>query len=186
MALQTSGMISMANIHVEAAGSPYAASSLSSLNDTDIRGLTAASGYTINSTLSTPISMGDFYGASAITLVDTQTLTVAYLAAGQYNPESYGYDGYIWMYGSISDGTANWLSGNDYRLLSWSNNSLSLTVEGTNSNAGFISMIINGVTRTRTSATYSWTGTSGGRTWSWSASTNPLGANGASVTVQFT
>jgi|TARA_B110000908_G_scaffold133188_1_gene156985 hypothetical protein len=183
MALQTSGMISLNDIHIEAGGTT---GTTVSLNDSDLRGLTAASGYTINGTSGTSIDFGDFYGASGITLVDTQTLTVGYLAAGQYTSESYGYDGYIWMYGSISDGTANWLSGNEYRLLSWANNSLSLTVEGTNSNAGFISMIINGVTRTRTSATYSWTGTSGGRTWSWSASTNPLGANGASVTVQFT
>jgi len=183
MALQTSGMISLNDIHIEAGGTTGAAVSL---NDTDLRGLTAASGYAINSTAGTAIDFADFYGASGITIVDTQTLTVGYRAAGQYNSESYGYDGYIWMYGSISDGTANWLSSNEYRLLSWSNSSLSLTVEGTNSNAGFISMIINGVTRTRTSATYSYGGSSGGRTWSWSVSTNPLGANGASVTVQFT
>lgn len=65
MALQTSGAISLADIHVEAAGSGYAASSISSLNDTDIRNLTAASGRTINSTLGTEIDFADFYGASA-------------------------------------------------------------------------------------------------------------------------
>lgn len=65
MPLQTSGAISLGDIHVEAAGSGYAYSGTSSLNDADIRALTAASGYTINSTLGTTISIGDFYGASA-------------------------------------------------------------------------------------------------------------------------
>ena len=68
MALQTSGVIRLGDIHVEAEGSIYAGTSISSLNDANIRGLTAASGYTINSTLGTTISIGDFYGASATTV----------------------------------------------------------------------------------------------------------------------
>lgn len=66
MPLQTSGPISLGDIHVEAAGSIYAGTGESSLNDEDIRGLTPASGYTINSTLGTTISIGDFYGARKI------------------------------------------------------------------------------------------------------------------------
>lgn len=73
MALQTSGAISLGDIHVEAEGSPYAGTGESSLNDANIRGLTAASGYTINSTSGTQISIGDFYGASASS---TTTVTV--------------------------------------------------------------------------------------------------------------
>ena len=65
MPLATSGALSMSAIHVEAEGSPYAHSSVVSLNDTNVRGLTPASGYTINSTSGTTISIGDFYGASA-------------------------------------------------------------------------------------------------------------------------
>ena len=68
MPLQTSGSISLGDIHVEAAGSVYAGTSESSLNDADIRGLTPASGFTINSTPNTTISIGDFYGASASTV----------------------------------------------------------------------------------------------------------------------
>lgn len=71
MALQTSGAISLADIHVEASGSGYAASSVSSLNDTDIRNLTAASGRTINSTLGTEIDFADFYGASSLSTMTT-------------------------------------------------------------------------------------------------------------------
>jgi len=73
MALQTSGAISLGDIHVEAEGSPYAGTGESSLNDANIRGLTAASGYTINSTSGTQISIGDFYGASAFTATHTLT-----------------------------------------------------------------------------------------------------------------
>lgn len=84
MALQTSGAISLADIHVEAAGSG-AATSISSLNDTDIRNLTAASGYTINSTLGTEIDFADFYGASA---------TVDYPAMSTYSVELASASGY--------------------------------------------------------------------------------------------
>jgi hypothetical protein len=185
MTLQTSGIISLADIHVEAEGSIYAGTSISSLNDANIRGLTPASGRYINPTLGTTVSFSDFYGASAISYIDTQSVTVEYQAAGQYNAEQWGYDGYIWYIGSISDGTCNWLSGNEYRSLSYTGSSLSLTVEGTNVNSGFTSMIIKGTTYTRSSATYSWSGTSGGRAWRWTT-TNPFPTDGEVVTVQFT
>ena len=58
MALPTSGnSISLNQIHIEAGGS---SATTCSLNDSDIRGLTAAAGYTINSTLGTAIDFGDF------------------------------------------------------------------------------------------------------------------------------
>ena len=62
MALQTSGSISLNEIHIEAGGSN---GTTASLNDSDIRGLTPASGYSINTTSGTTISIGDFYGASS-------------------------------------------------------------------------------------------------------------------------
>ena len=62
MALATSGALSLNQIHVEAGGST---GTTCSLNDSDIRGLNAASGRTINSTLGTNIDFADFYGASA-------------------------------------------------------------------------------------------------------------------------
>ena len=71
MPLATSGALSMSAIHVEAEGSPYAHSSIVSLNDTNVRGLTPASGYTINSTADTTISIGDFYGASSAVAMST-------------------------------------------------------------------------------------------------------------------
>lgn len=62
MALPTSGALTLDAIHVEAGGTT---GTTCSLNDTDIRGLTAAAGKTINSTQGTTIDFDDFYGAAA-------------------------------------------------------------------------------------------------------------------------
>lgn len=62
MALPTSGTLSINQIHIEAGGS---SGTTASLNDSDIRGLTPASGYSINTASGTQISIGDFYGASS-------------------------------------------------------------------------------------------------------------------------
>ena len=62
MALQTSGSISLNEVHIEAGGS---SGTTASLNDSDIRGLTPASGYSINTGSGTQIDLGDFYGASS-------------------------------------------------------------------------------------------------------------------------
>lgn len=62
MALQTSGAISIDDIHQEAGGT---SGTLCSINDSDIRSLNEASGKTINNTTNTAIDFGDFYGASS-------------------------------------------------------------------------------------------------------------------------
>lgn len=103
MALQTSGAISLGDIHVEAAGSIYAGTSTSSLNDADIRALNAASGYTINSTPGTQIALGDFYGASAGT---SMTLTQGE-AGTSIDGFSQGYGSSTGTYGSLSPNTLN-------------------------------------------------------------------------------
>tara|TARA_Y100000114_G_scaffold107164_1_gene100487 strand:- start:833 stop:1492 length:660 start_codon:yes stop_codon:yes gene_type:complete len=72
MALPTSGALSLDAIHVEAGGTT---NTTASLNDTDIRGLTAGAGKTINSTPSTTIDFDDFYGASSVSSFST-TCTV--------------------------------------------------------------------------------------------------------------
>ena len=61
MALATSGLLTLNDIHQEAGGSSGTACTL---NDTDIRGLNAASGYTIPTTSESAIEIGDFYGAA--------------------------------------------------------------------------------------------------------------------------
>ena len=64
MALPTSGALTLDQIHVEAGGDT---GTTSSLNDTDIRGLTAADGKTINSNQGTTIDFDNFYGAAGTT-----------------------------------------------------------------------------------------------------------------------
>ena len=62
MPLQTSGAISLNDIHVEAGGT---SGTTCSINDSDIRSLSPASGYTIPTGSGTTIDFGDFYGASS-------------------------------------------------------------------------------------------------------------------------
>ena len=61
MALPTSGNLTLNQIHVEAGGTSETACTI---NDTDIRGLEAAAGYTIPTGSGTAIEIGDFYGAT--------------------------------------------------------------------------------------------------------------------------
>ena len=83
MALQTSGAISLSDLHAEVGGSSYFEVSF---NDADIRGLNPATGKTINSTLNTEIDFNDFYGASATPPSTTWTFNPnsANLANGYY------------------------------------------------------------------------------------------------------
>jgi len=63
MALQTTGAISLNDIHQEAGGT---SGTTASVDDADIRGLNEASGKTINNTAGTQVSFSDFYGASGL------------------------------------------------------------------------------------------------------------------------
>jgi len=78
MALQTSGAISLNNLHVEAGGS---SGTQASMNDTDIRGLVSAAA-------NSQMAFSSFYGASAgIGQIASGNST--YAAAGDYNAASY-------------------------------------------------------------------------------------------------
>ena len=61
MTLATSGNLTLNQIHIEAGGSSGTACTI---NDSDIRGLQAGAGQTINSVSGTAIEIGDFYGAT--------------------------------------------------------------------------------------------------------------------------
>ena len=81
MALQTTGAISLNDIHIEVGGTT---GTTVSLNDADIRGLTAASGKTINTTLGTEIDFNDLYGASVVPPFDYTAGDGAVPTAGPY------------------------------------------------------------------------------------------------------
>ena len=174
MALQTSGAISLNQIHIEAGGS---SGTTVSLNDSDIRGLIGkASGATM--------SFSEWYGASAVVILDTQTVTSGYAPAGQYNAAEYGYSTLLASMGSITDGYSNVASNLEIVKLSWSpdNNTLIFWVAGgPRSNSGFTSMKIGSQTFNRTSAAF--TTASGYTYWSWSTTTNQFPTVGANYTV---
>tara|TARA_R110002074_G_scaffold142757_1_gene289417 strand:+ start:1290 stop:1847 length:558 start_codon:yes stop_codon:yes gene_type:complete len=185
VALQTSGQITMADIHVEAAGSPYAGTGTSSLNDADIRALYEASGYTINNTAGTMISMSDFYGASAD---EVQNVTVGtYVTSGYITVTQHGFGTTPGSYGSVSDGTLAVVGNKTIEILSGNNlNQVNLRVTGSASNSGWTTMNVAGTNFSRSSATY--TNASSSTTWLWSGvSPNPFGTTvGASKAVTFT
>lgn len=125
MALPTSGALTLNAIHIEAGGS---SGTTCSLNDTDIRGLTAASGRTINSTQGTNIDFADFYGASAVTTAAdvsltmtiggaSSTSTVQYVGTTRIRYRGYDnsgtYDSSVTSFGSLSTSSfTNYFGGN--------------------------------------------------------------------------
>tara|TARA_B100000123_G_scaffold137497_1_gene101385 strand:+ start:672 stop:1349 length:678 start_codon:yes stop_codon:yes gene_type:complete len=125
MALPTSGALTLNAIHIEAGGS---SGTTCSLNDTDIRGLTAASGRTINSTQGTDIDFADFYGASAVSAAADVSLTMTIGGASSTYTQQYvgttrtryrgyddsgGYDSSVSSFGSLSTSSfTNYFGGN--------------------------------------------------------------------------
>lgn len=171
MALQTSGAISLNQIHIEAGGS---SGTTASLNDADIRGLIGkASGATM--------SFSEWYGASAT--LDTQTVTAGYAPAGQYNNAAYGFSTALPITGSCSDGTSNVVSNSIISKLCWipELNVFAFQVDSSATNSGFSAIKIGSQTFNRTSATYTNTGVV--TYWQWSTSTNPFPTTGANYTV---
>ena len=110
MALQSSGAISLNEIHIEAGGTT---GTLASINDSDIRGL-------ISKTAGTSMAFNEWYGASAVTFTATHTLTQALydsssnyygkFLTGSISPTTF--DGYtiLYLYRVLEDGDASTLS----------------------------------------------------------------------------
>ena len=160
MAVTSSGMIGLNEIHVEAGGS---SGSACTINDSDIRGL-------IGKSSGAYVAFSNYYGAS--NSIDTQSLVVGtvtphptytgtYIGAvqgGRYSPSQAG----IWSAGSLSDGTCNFKSGSYYRGLYWqstyaysSSTKAHFNIAGTHSNSGWTSLNTGtGTTFTRSSMSY--------------------------------
>jgi len=172
MALQTSGPISLNEIHIEAGGT---SGTTASINDTDIRALIGkASGATM--------SFNEWYGASAgPAYLDTQTVTVG-SSVSQYVTWR-GYDGDTVNIGSISDGTSNLYSGATINYIrNLNNSSTQFAVQGNRANSGWTTMTIGGVDFARADASYSASSTA--TSWTWSPTSNPFGTtDGVEVTV---
>lgn len=110
MALATSGALSLNEIHVEVGGT---SGTTCSLNDSDIRNITEASGKTINNTLGTTIDFNNFYGATNIPTWTISMTQGSHTVTGQgpnYGTNSSIYRGfattnfsYTFSFGSLND-----------------------------------------------------------------------------------
>ena len=165
MPLQTSGPISLNEIHVEAGGTT---ATTVSINDEDIRGL-------ISKTSGALMSFSEWYGASASW---ETTMTVGVFQAKDL-PPIYGYA--FAVYGSLADNTVDKMNDELCRILNWRdvNDSLVLNVDTTDvtdvrGNTEFTTLTIGGVDFSNSSATYTFTSETS-REWKWSSVTNPFG-----------
>lgn len=174
MAITTSGQISLNDINIELGRT---SGTVINMNDTYVRAL-------IGKAASTQMSLSEWYGASAVVILDTQTVTSGYAPAGQYNDAEYGYSRILANMGNITDGFSNVADNLDIMKLSWSLTSDFLTFwvnGGPRTNSGFTSMKIGSLTFNRTSALFT---TDDGYTyWTWSTTTNPFPTVGADYTV---
>lgn len=165
MTLQTSGAISLNQIHVEAGG---ASGTTTSLNDIDIRYLT-------NVGSGTSSSFNTFYGKARHEV----TCGSGTSGSTQYT----GYKTSSPAIGSVDDSDLTWTTAS-WTGLYWVGNGpdaykihLHLGGSGSGSNSGFTTMRIAGSTYARTSASFN--GSSGFFSlWKWSSGSNPL-TNGA-------
>jgi len=176
MALQTSGAISLNQIHIEAGGS---SGTICQINNSDIRGL-------IGKASQATMSFSEWYGASSS--LDTQTVTVGLWVISNiyFNTNYYGYRQSP-STGSISDGTLGVASNRTIAQFSWNGlTGLGLFLSGSASNSGWTTVTINGIALSRSSATFSTV--SGNSRWLWmSQTTNPFGTTvGATKQAAFT
>jgi len=210
MALPTSGALSLDALHVEAGGTT---NTTASFNDTDIRGLTAAAGKTINSTLGTQIDFNNFYGASAssgFSITNTVGAGTGQFVAYKYR--GFAVDNALFNnggYGSLSSRqNASFFGNNDIDLLTniaatsgtpFNNkNGRMLIRVGTtssvdNNNDAFETMTVNGTQFNRSDATYQ--SSNGQWTWDYTISSvpndatsaiEPFPATGQTCTISFT
>lgn len=172
MTLQTSGAISLNQIHIEAGGS---SGTQVSLNDTDVRYLT-----NVGSGASS--AFNSFYGKSRHRVT---------AGSGTYNSVSFtGYKTSSPTMGSVDDSdltwtTASWtglyyaLGGTDaYKI------HLLLGGSGAGTNSGYTTMRIAGSTYARTSASFNGS-SSIFSLWKWSSGSNPLTLNAVRDTYYY-
>jgi|TARA_B100000085_G_C18440293_1_gene470496 hypothetical protein len=175
MALPTSGNLTLNQIHVEAGGTSETACTI---NDSDIRGLEAADGYTIPTGSGTAIEIGDFYGATdeIRTSLSGSAALSATLNAGYTSAFGFASMGYIsGSIGSLSN--TSWMGKTITALYSSNiNYPILFTINAPVFNSGWTSLSLyhsytnasNPYVMNRTDANYSYT--SGSTTWSWNVS----------------
>jgi hypothetical protein len=189
MALQTSGQISLNDLHVEAGGST---GTQASMNDTDIRALVSAAA-------NSQMTFSSFYGASSSILSTTMTIGTFDNSAA-YGGINRGYNDHTkngsfnLSWGSLASRAVNSIQSG--AIVTQINHfsvaqtiQLKISDNTPISNSGWTSLIIGSTTFNRTAATFTQgttTITNYGRvsTWNWSSPTLPFGTSGTvSITI---
>ena len=181
MALQTSGPISLNDIHVEAGGTSGTACTI---NDSDIRAL-------IGKGSGVAMSFSEWYGASSF--AHSATMTVGSWSAPKTGTTFYGYgrdqgSGYgalpsINPHGSLSPTNFPPVSSLvNIEYLTWANNVLNFYIRSSTS-TGWTSINVAGSVYNRTSGNYTYNSSYNLGNWNWSTS-NPFGTTvGATKTI---
>ena len=169
MPLQTSGAISLNQIHVEAGGS---SGTQARINDSDIRALIGkASGATS--------SFSNFYGASA-----NWTATVTIGNATVLKTVVYGY--LSGVYGGLSDTTIDNFGNRSLTGLIWNGGAFVLNIVNA-PDSGWTRIKIHNTNfyRTQRSLFTAATSSTANSQWQWNTTTNPFAATSGTRTVQF-
>lgn len=172
MTLQSSGAISLNDVHIELDGSSASGTTVS-LNDTDVRGLV--------SILSGEIALDDFYGAS-----NTPSWTVT---EGQSGSSIFGHNASV---GSISPTTYNGATITAVFYLTATfkgstTHSFNVTMTGNRAKSFFSLLSGDGVALSSASASHSYSSSTTQTTWTWSLNSAPSGWDGTGTrTVSFT
>ena len=160
MPLQTSGTLSLNDIHVEAGGS---SGSQASINDSDIRAL-------IGKASGAQMAFSEWYGASSAW---TSTLTI-----GNFK-NVYGYAAGV--YGSLSDTTIDTFSNRTITNIFWNGSQAGITISGA-PNSGWTRIKFHNTNFYRSQAN-SFNSNTG--QWMWNTTTNPFGATSGTRTITF-
>ena len=172
MALQTSGPISLNEIHIEAGGS---SGSTASINDSDIRGL-------INKSSGATMSFNEWYGASNVLWTPTMTSGLRTTKQAQF----FGYAQS--SHGSMNDYSVDFLSNSTLKTFRWRSgtNQIIFEVYGSHSNSGWTSWTTNRTSTVFNRSSGSYAVTAQGHTTRWTFySSNPFGTNGQSTIITF-
>lgn len=196
MALQSSGQISLNDLHVEAGGT---SGTQASMNDSDIRGL-------LNAAANSQMTFSGFYGASSSILSTTLTVGTHSTTGGYINTTSYGYHPNTAtgvhgatgspVFGAMGSNSVSPIqSGAKISVLLWNslvNVRLQIDDNTAVSNSGWTSLQVGSTTFLRTDANFvagtnTNTNSQGQHgTWSWGAAggANPFGTSGTvSITI---
>ena len=160
MPLQTSGTISLNDIHVEAGGS---SGTQASINDSDIRAL-------IGKSSGAQMAFSEWYGASSSW---TSVCTI-----GNFKGAIYGYAS--GAYGSLSDTTIDTFGNRTIQHVFWNGQSAGLTINNA-PNSGWTRIKIHNTSFYRSQGTFNSTA----HQWMWSTSTNPWAATSGTRTITF-